>query len=193
MHALDSPQVSNLTFEELPNDFGLQRRMERGETRNIEAFLRQRRGNLFARGSSHKISERAHLGGHLKQPLAQPRRVVALEHRHELVTNPIAQNCVGLIGAIDHETLADTLKIREDLGSGYIKHRANSAPWPALSHRRKSARTRTAQDSNHHGFGLIAGVMRERDQIGFEALGCGVQERMPRISRTLFEIRRRWR
>ena len=39
MHAIDSPQASNLTFDKLPNDLRLERRMKVGEARNIETFV----------------------------------------------------------------------------------------------------------------------------------------------------------
>ena len=86
------------------------------------------------------------------------------------------------------DTRAETLRRRRETSLATLQARiATNADAPrGFAHAlRRAVAT--------HGFGLIASMMRERDKIGLEAIGCRVQKRMPRISRALLKIRRRWR
>ena len=133
--------------------------------------------------SSERISS-----ANLNQPRAEPRRIVALEHRDQFAANPIAQKIARRIRRVLHERNRARLQVFANVGARNRKHRTNQPPRPALGHRRHPGRSGTTHQTHQDCLGLIIAMVSQSDKIRPHSIGRAAQKFAPSVARPLLEI-----
>ena len=143
---------------------------------------------LAHRKFSSQVIRRAHVAGEVRETRGNARSVFALEHRKELVSNPISRDRGRFVAAVANVSAPESIKVGNNIGATDRQERTDEHPRPALRHPAEARDRGPAKQPQHHGFRLIVGMMSESDMRRPNIRRYSRQKIESCLSRSLFEV-----